>query len=212
MNGRLDLIAIVADADCEWTIRTLLEARSTDLGIRQIDCKVVRDPGRDPGVFQRAQDILRTYLRQADYALVMLDREGSGREGRANAAQMESDLERRLAQNGWADEEGNLRAAAIVLDPELEVWAWSHSPHLPAVLGLTEETLAEVLDRFPRAENGKPQRPKEALLAALRRSGRPHSARIFQELAASVSLQADERAYNRFRRTLQEWFALQEKP
>ena len=131
---------------------------------------------------------------------MLLDREGSGQEHRRAAQEMETDLENRLWQSGWTGTEGQSRAAAIVLDPELEVWVWSRSPHVAQVLGLSQVELQQILEGFPATSEGKPRRPKEALLAALRRSGRPQSARIFQELAERVSLWAHERAFDRLSR------------
>lgn len=210
MNEMLDLIVLVADADIEWTIRTLLEKRTDSLGIRSLRFEVDRHHGRDPGVFKDAHSFLRLYLRRARRALVLLDREGSGQEHRFTVQEIEADLERRLRQNGWTDVEGQPRATAIAMDPELEVWVWSHSPHVPEVLGLTQEELQQILENMPTTPEGKPQYPKETLLAALRRSGRPRSARIFQELAERVSLLAHERAFDRLCSTLQTWFPREE--
>lgn len=206
MNKELDLIVLVADADAEWTLRTLLETRTTALQIRSLSFTIVRDVGRDPGVFLNAPALLRPYVGQTAYAIVMLDWHGSGKEHQLSAEDMEMDLENRLHKNGWVDKHGQVRATAIVLDPELEIWVWSRSPHVSTVLGLTPEELQQILSNFPTTSIGKPQHPKEAMLAALRRSGRPHSARIFQELAKQVSLQTQERAFNKLRQTLQIWF------
>ena len=200
MNERLDLVVLVADADAEWTLRTLLEKRQGALQIRPVRSKLIRDPGRDAGVFLNAPTTLRSYLTVADHVLVMLDREGSGREHKFSAEEMESDLEQRLQAAGWAD------AVVVVLDPELEVWVWSRSPHVAAALGLSPEELTLVLAQFAQNPQGKPERPKEAMLAALRQSKLPHSSRIFQELAEKVSLRPSERAFDRLRTTLQRWF------
>lgn len=200
MSDQLDLVVLVADADAEWTLRTLLEKRHDALQIRVINSVVIRHPGRDAGTFLQAPSTLRTYINKAKHVLVLLDREGSGREQTHSATAMETDLERRLQDAGWVD------AVAIVLDPELEVWVWSRSRHLAPTLGLTPDELATILARFPQNAQGKPERPKEAMLAALRQSRRPHSPRIFQELAEKVSLRADERAFQRLRSALQKWF------
>ena len=200
MNERLDLVVLVADADAEWTLRTLLEKRQAALQIRPIRNKLIRDPDRDAGVFLNAPTTLRAYRNIADHVLVILDHEGSGREHKASAAEMEIDLEQRLQAAGWAD------AVVVVLDPELEVWVWSRSSHVALALGLSPEALATVLAQFAQNAQGKPERPKEAMLAALRQSKRPHSPRIFQELAGKVSLRANERAFDRLRTTLQSWF------
>jgi hypothetical protein len=209
-NDILDLIVLVADTDMEWTMRTLLGKRTDSLGIRPLRFKVHRHHGRDPGVFKDAHNFLRLYLRRARHALVLLDWEGSGREHRSSAQEIETDLENRLRQNGWTDVEEQPRAAAIALDPELEIWVWSRSPHVAQVLGLPQAELEQILENVPTTPEGKPQYPKEAILAALHRSGRPWSARIFQELAECVSLQAHERAFDKLRSTLQTWFALEE--
>jgi len=206
----LDLIVLVADTDMEWTMRTLLKKRTDALGIRPLRVEVRRHLGRDPGVFKDAHNFLRLYLRRARHALVLLDWEGSGGEHRLAAQEMEADLERRLKQNGWTDAEGQPRAVAIALDPELEVWVWSRSPHVAQALGLPQAELEQILENVPATPEGKPQRPKETMLTALHRSGRPWSARIFQELAERVSLLAHERAFDKLRSTLQAWFALEE--
>lgn len=209
-NEMLDLIVLVADTDMEWTMRTLLEKRTDSLGIRPLRFEVRRHHGRDPGVFKNAHNFLRFYLRRARYALVLLDREGCGQEHCLSAEKIETELERRLRQNGWTDAEEHSRATAIALDPELEVWVWSRSPYVAQVLGLPPAELQQILETFPTTPEGKPQRPKEAMLAALHRSGRPWSARIFQELAERVSLLAHERAFDKLRNTLQTWFAPEE--
>jgi len=206
MTGQEDLVVLVADADAELTLKTLLEERAFDLGIRPVCYRIIREPMHDAGVFQNAHNILRLYIHQASYALTILDREGSGREKKWSADQIEEDVEKRLRGNGWTDAEGQSRAAAIVLDPELEVWVWSRSPHVAEVLGLTGDELQQILNSCELAENGKPKHPKETMLTALRLSRRPMSASIFQELARRVSLQSQERAFDKLRKTLQKWF------
>ncbi|HEY66356.1 MAG TPA: hypothetical protein G4O02_17535 [Caldilineae bacterium] len=198
----IDLIVLVADMDAYWAIRTLLEKRHRSLGIRRdIQFEIVRHPQRDSGVLLHAHEFLRQYLNRAEHALVILDREGSGRD-QCLAEDLEREIEDRLVRNGWPSD----RVAAIVLDPELEVWVWTRSPHVARVIGLNVDALQAVLDSEPARPDGKPQHPKEALEKALRRSGRPFSARIFQELAENVSLRASERAFDKFKYTLQGWF------
>ncbi len=199
----LDLIVLVADADAEWTLRTLLSQRKQALGIRSdLRFKVIRHPSRDSGVAHHAAALLRRYLRRAEHALVLFDREGSGFEHKYSAVEIEDQVEATLHRNGWPRE----RCAVIVLDPELEVWVWSSSPHVAKVIGLSPTQLQTFLAPLPRDERGKPQRPKEVLLEALRQSGRPFSSRLFQDLAARVSLRSEERAFGKLRQTLQNWF------
>lgn len=201
MNERLDLVVLVADADAEWTVRTLLAQRYRALGIRKIAFSVFRHPQRDAGVFLHAHEFLRPYIGHANHAMVLLDREGSGRESLSPSA-IEAKIENALSQNGWALEQ----VAAIVLEPELETWVWSSSPHVAEVIGLDAIALQRILEQTPQVAYGKPQRPKETLLRALRQSKRPFSARLFQELAQRVSLRCSERSFVKFRETLQRWF------
>jgi len=201
MSERLDLVILVADTDAEWTVRTLLRQRYPALRIREIAFEVFRHPQRDAGVFLHAHEFLRAYVGQADHAMVLLDREGSGRES-LSPLEIEGRIEDALLQNGWRPEQ----IAAIALDPELEVWVWSPSPHVADIIGLEASVLHQILVQTPKTPLGKPQRPKETLLQALYRSKRPFSARLFQELAARVSLRCEERAFAKFRDTLQQWF------
>jgi hypothetical protein len=195
----LDLVVLVADRDALFTVNTLLQKRAPALGIRKIRFESIKHDQRDPGVWNDAVGLLRAYLRRVKHALVLFDREGSGQE-QHGAAQLETRLEDRLKQSGWE------HARVVALDPELEVWVWSRSPHVAQTLGLTQEQLNTVLAGFAGDEHGKPERPKEALDAALRRAKKPHSASIFQQLAEKVSLTGDERAFKRLRETLQGWF------
>ena len=205
MTVQWDLVVLVADADAEAALKALLAERVAALNIRPITFQIIRDPDHDAGVFTRAHDLLRPYLRQVAYALVLLDREGSGVEHRS-APDIELELEQRLWRNGWLDVNEAPRASAIVLDPELEIWVWSRSPHVAEILGLSPDVLQDLLSSFALASSGKPQRPKEAMYAALRRSKRPLSASIFRELAVRVSLRSEERAFDKLRQTLQLWF------
>jgi hypothetical protein len=160
-----------------------------------------------PGLFCCAHK-LREYLGKVRFALVLPDREGSGREANMSAEEMEVDIESRLHRNGWTPQ--NCRA--IVLDPELEIWVWSKSTHVLTALSITSEQLEELYKTFPRTSKGKPERPKEAMLAALKMGKKkPFSPDVFKELASKVSLTTDERAFIRLRTTLQSWFPASEE-
>lgn len=189
-------------------METLLRERHQALGIRSLTYRIIRAQERDAGVYRRAPDLLRPFARQAGYALVLLDREGSGCENTMSADEIEEDLSRRLLANGWQAPQEQPRATVIVLDPELEIWVWSQSRHVPQAMGLNEQYLEQVLRNFRRLPNGKPERPKEAMLAALRAGKKPHSPAVFKELAQRVSLRTNERAFVKLRATLRAWFPL----
>ena len=117
-----------------------------------------------------------------------------------------AEVEERLARNGWGD-----RARVIVLDPELESWVWSDSPHVPRILGWsrTRPVLQSwLVERGLLEENQiKPVRPKEAMVAVLRSVRKPRSSKIYQRLAENVSLaRCTDPAFEKLRTTLQQWF------
>ena len=134
----------------------------------------------------------------------MLDREGSGDDTRRE--DIETNIENRLAANGWEK-----RSAAIVVDPELEIWTWSDSPEVPQALGWTtgfpdfKEWL--VSEGHLRPGDVKPHRPKEAVHAVLRHTRKRRSSSIFHQIAANVSFQrCTDPAFEKFRSVLQGWF------
>lgn len=194
---------VTADGDAAGTIRTLLQ-RHQALSIREVTAQVDRYVGRDSGCYRRAHDYLRPFIRQFDYALVVFDRHGCGNEGQPPVA-LEEEVEERLRRNGWVD-----RSAAIVLDPELEAWVWSDSPHVDVALGWTQRPpalrswLAE--QGFLEQNQVKPDRPKEAVEAVLRFVGKPRSSAIYHDLAVNISLRrCSDPAFLKLRTALQRW-------
>jgi len=198
-----DLVVLVADTDMEQAVKGLLLKRSKALGL-QTDIKfdVFKHPQRDPGVFREAHEFLRPLQGQYRYALVMLDREGSGQESKS-AQQIEHEIQQRLDQVGWKD-----YSAVIVLDPELEVWVFSSSPHVIRVIAEDDRDLyQQVLNAHGMLNTGKPARPKEAMEEMLRRKRIPRSSGLYRELAEQVSLErCNDRAFQRFREILRRWF------
>ena len=135
----------------------------------------------------------------------MLDREGCGQEHLSRKV-LEEQVEGRLAANGW-----NGRAAAIILDPELEIWAWSDSPHVDMVLGwgTREPDLRTwlVTSGYTDHHGAKPSRPKEAVREALRLVHKPPSSSLFSELAMTVGFdRCSDPAFTKFKATLRNWF------
>ena len=172
------------------------------LGIRPISPQIdVLHGTNDPGMLNEAAQYLRKDANLYDYALVLFDREGCGRE-ELPAEELESLVQERLDANGWKE-----RSAVIVIDPELEEWVWSDSPHVPTVIGLERDTLASVLNNYPKSENGKPRPPKIALETALKRTRRPRSSDIYKELAGKVSYtRCKDGAFQRLLSVLRSWF------
>ena len=180
-------------------------SRYQSLGIRQVAGRVFHaNPPYDSETHQRCQDYLRPFQWLARYALVIFDREGCG--SGASREEIETEVRDRLERNGWGG-----RSAAVVIDPELEVWVWSDSPRVDAVLGWAQgQTRLRnwlVEEGFLQAGHQKPERPQEALDAALRKSNKKRSSSLFFELATSVSFaRCIDPAFQKLKQTLQEWF------
>lgn len=199
-----DLVVLVADKDMEQATRGLL-ARPASFRIAAPSHDVFTHPLRDNGCRTASLDILRPLAARYRHAMVLFDREGSGGD-RVPRDQLERQVEGQLAANGWRD-----RCAVLVLDPELEIWMWTDSPELDAVIGWAgrHPTVRDWLrgQGFALRENGKPERPKEALLAALRHVKKPPSAALFAALAGKASLsRCTDPAFSKLTHTLRQWF------
>lgn len=211
--SKRDLFVVVADLDAENAIRTLLCQRQPALGI-QLDFKPDRPPngdmlrywGRDSGCYKDAVDLLRPPQQTHRHGLLCFDRHGSGAESRARE-EVEAEIEDHLVASGWP--RGNV--AAVVLDPELEAWVWSSSPHVAEILGWRGER--ENMISFLQARklwepnSPKPSDPKEAMRQALRSKQKMGGARLFAELASRVTLQGcQDPAFQKLQQTLARWF------
>jgi hypothetical protein len=197
------LIILTADKDAQFAIKELVHRRP-DLGIRSIEADVVAHPHHDSGVFKRAHDFLRPFLKW-QRALVVFDHDGSGREDEPREA-VEEAVEQRLNANGW---EGRCRA--VVMHPELESCVWDGSYQVNRILdwpgGVRDlERWMEKRD-FAAARHGKPGRPKEAFLAALAHRRIQRSSAIYRDLArAYMFTECRDPAFRKLLVTLQAWF------
>jgi hypothetical protein len=199
-----DLVILVADGQMEFAVRGLL-TRNQGIGFQALSVDIHVHPNKDPGCLLRGHDFLRPFYRQYRHAIIMLDREGCGKE-RTARQDLESEIEQRLSTAGWGD-----RAAAVVLDPELEIWVWSDSPKVDDVLGWTGRSprLAEWLRQEGYAVSGqsKPSHPKKAMEEALRLARKGRSSAIFLELAKHVGVnRCIDPAFLKFKGLLQQWF------
>ena len=204
-----ELVVLVADLDMENSLRGIL-GRWQALGIRQLtegrDFDILRHPERDPGCRGNAEMFLEGFINTHRYALVVFDHHGCGWGDRIAAVDVESNVEGRLEQAGWTQ-----RCAAIVIEPELEAWVWSDSPHVAATLGWENQapTLRDWLiqKNLVKAQAVKPADPKTAMQQALRQARKPSSPRIFSKLAQTVGLsRCRDRAFLKLHAVLQRWF------
>lgn len=201
-----DLIVLVEGKDDEKTIAGLVK-RAPALGIRPITVDIFPHPNSGPGCVNEASNFLRNFTKTHHHALVFFDREGCGRQT-TPAITIENEVKIELIRSGWND-----RAGVIVVEPELEAWVWSLSPHVEEVLGWKDRNpnLREWLITEGWCLSGqiKPEFPKEAMQAALRVAGKARSSAIYGQLAEKVSLQrCQDESLERLKILLQTWFAV----
>ncbi len=199
-----DLVCLVADKNIEHAIRALL-SRPQSFEIREISFDIYVHPESDPACSRRAHDFLRPFMNRYEHALVVFDREGSGQE-HLSRKDLEENLENLLAGAGW-----NTRAAALAIDPELEVWIWSRSPHVVTTLGWVgrdPDLMSWLTQKGFLAENEiKPERPKEALEKALRLVRKPRSSSIYFQLAQRISFRScTDGSFSKLKLCLARWF------
>ncbi|MBA2226784.1 hypothetical protein [Thermogemmata fonticola] len=115
---------------------------------------------------------------------------------------LEERVKRELQQSGWQN------AEAVILDPELEVWVFVDSPHVPQVIADGDEQLySQKLTHAEKSRLNKPARPKELMEALLREKRIPRSSSLYLKLAQKVSLSnCSDPAFLKLRQILQEWF------
>jgi hypothetical protein len=204
-QSRKDLVVLTADKNAQFAIRGILSRRHS-LGIRELNPDYLLHPGKDPGVLHTAHEFLRAFTKVYAHALVLMDREGSGRDALPRL-EMEARIEKALGQSGWDD-----RAAVVAIDPELDVWVWSDSPHVDRELGWSHRQpgLRSWLTAKGFLVEGavKPEQPKEALEAALREVRKPRSSALYEALAIKVSLaKCTDLAFVKLRTVLRGWFS-----
>lgn len=199
-----DLVVLVADKDMEQAMRELLK-RPEALRIAAASHAIYTHPMRDNGCRTASHDLLRPLTSQFRFAIVMFDREGSGGEA-TDREQLERAVEGQLERNGWAG-----RCSTLAIDPELEIWMWIDSSELDHVIGWAgrQPPLRDWLRSQGVVWNadGKPERPKEALRAALRHVKKQPSASLFGALASKAGLsRCTDPSFLKLKATLQHWF------
>jgi hypothetical protein len=199
-----DLIILAADTDAEFALEGVL-SRPERLGIRSLRYKIDQHPMRDGGCRSQGVSYLRAFRKQFKHSLLIFDHEGCGAEGESAGA-IETRMEAEMDKAGWAGQ-----SAVIVIEPELDAWVWSDSPHVSDILGW--KTQSQDLHAWLESEGWieqkgiKPHRPKEALDAVLRKVRKPHTAALYRDLAENVSLQGcTDRAFAKLRSILLRWF------
>ena len=189
----------------EHALRGIL-SRHQAIGIRPIEFKIYDHPERDSGCYNQGPSFLHSICQTYRYALLILDRDGSGRES-LSREQIENEIEEQLRFRNIGD-----RVQTIVIEPELENWLWSSSPHVATALGwnsyrdvrrwLEDENLW-------RPADPKPADPKEAVETAMRQSRKPRSSAVYLSIAQKVSFQdCRDPAFGKLLNTLSSWFPI----
>lgn len=202
-----ELIILVADGTMSAVLRAFFERQFHHaVACAQFDfdptSDIVYDPlNTDGGVHRRCHHMLRPFLKTHRRALVVLDQQ-FGAERPADEVRV--DIERRLSVNGWEE-----RAAAVVIDPELEVLLWQDNPNVERALRHNGPPLRQLLaqdGRWP-LDAPKPFAPKEVIQALMRanRAGPPMV--VYSEIARAVSTaRCSDPAFHYIRDTLRAWF------
>ena len=206
LENTKNLIVLAADSQMQGTIRVLLAERQQALGIPDLAFDVRAHPNRDSGCRTASASALNPLRRDYQKAIVIFDLHGSGA-GNLTAPELEVQVERQLTASGWSPND----VAAVVIAPELEAWVFGASlRHLQNVVRWSEPRQMRewlVSREFLPADAVKPPDPKAAFEALLSLQRIRRSGRLFADLARTVSVdRCQDRAFRKFRTTLQRWF------
>lgn len=207
-----DLLFFVADKNMAEAVGGLLERDQIHriVGCRPFEFDARRDikiaAGQsDPGLYVRANELLRPLAADYAHAVVIVDEEWDGSPG---ADVIERALRGHLIDAGWSE----TNSLGLVVRPEADVWLWSDSPHSATALGWASwGALRAALEKqgLLASDRTKPGRPKEAAEWALRNCGKraPRSAALYRQVSSQVSIQrCEDDALTRLLNALRTWF------
>jgi hypothetical protein len=199
-----DLVVLSADRSAQGLISEVLKRFPIILGVRPFSWEVMVHDEKDPGCYTYGVQELNNYTKDFSYCILIFDHEGSGAEDKT-IEEIESGLEGKLNKGLWID-----RNAVIVIEPELENWIWTNSPHTSNALGWGNEP--EELNHWLIAQKwlspsaSKPARPKEAMQAAMR-TRIPISSATFESIGRRASFKScTSRSFLKFKDTITNWF------
>lgn len=207
-----DLLFLVADKNMAEAVGGLLER---DQIHRIIGCRAFQFDARrdikvaagqnDPGLYVRANELLRPLAADYAHAVVVVDEEWDGSPG---ADEIARKLRAHLGDAGWSE----ANSLGLVARPEADIWLWSDSPHSATALGWSSwDSLRPALEAqgFLAAGRPKPARPKEAAEWALRNCGKraPRSAALYRQVSSQVSIRrCEDDALAQLVSALRAWF------
>ena len=210
-----DILFFVADKNMAEAVGGLLERRQI---FRIVGCRPFKFDARrdikvaagqnDPGLYVRANELLRPLAADYQHAVVIVDEEWDGSPG---AQSIERSLRGHLDDAGWSA----ANSLGLVVRPEADVWLWSDSPHSAKALGWESwDALRPALEQqgLLAAGRRKPEHPKEAAEWALRNCGRkaPRSAALYRQVSSQVSIErCEDEALARLLSALRVWFPME---
>jgi hypothetical protein len=202
------LLFLVADKNMEYAIKGFFDRDGCwgSIGCAVQSCPpvvIVAVGQADPGIYSRADELLRPFRSGHAHVVVMVDAEWEGSPG---AALIEKRVGEHIVSAGWSPAEG----LALVLDPEVDAWLWSDSPHSAAGMGWSSTAdlyTALVSQGFMDGSSPKPTHPKEAAEWALRQKKKPRSSALYRHIASKVSVRrCVDPALRKLLETLCKWF------
>ena len=157
----------------------------------------------DPGLYTRADELLRPFQNSHRRAVVALDCDWDGSPGQAAILDA---IARQMMESGWDGE----RFVVIAIEPELEQWIWQDSTVLETALRHQgPPSLRSVLaqrDLWP-AGLAKPPQPKEAFIQVQHENGVKKSSAIFGRIAKEVQIAGcTDAEFLKLAQTLRAWF------
>lgn len=217
MSWEKNLVVLCADDDQLAVVRTILNERTSSLGIKPLNLTTadfVKDVWHDSSPAENAVALLRKFQKTHHRAIVLRDLEGSGHESEG-ATSLENGISQALVRSGWKAE----RICVIAIEPEIEIWLRFQSQHLEQLLQNKSKDqkssiridfgnkLTEMVAKNGGMSESKPNRPKEVFEALLRAYRVPWSSSLFEHLAQKESLKTCVTpSFNRLLAILRNWF------
>jgi hypothetical protein len=209
-----DCIFLLADKNMEAAFIGFFtrEHCHTSLGIRAFNFDpqqdiIVDESGNDPGVYNRAHELIRPYQTTHRYAVVALDNAWNGSPG---VEKIQENVTKNMTQTGWDGE----RFVVIVIYPELEAWILQDNRNVEEALRFQQKiSLRKWLEEkgLWDANHPKSADPKKAVEDALKMTKKPRSSAIYKEITSKVSVKyCVDPAFQLLCSRMQQWFPMEE--
>lgn len=179
-----DLVVLVADKNIEFIIKGLFPRLPMIEKINIFTYDIFVHPFRDPGIVNGAHEFLRPFHGKYSNALVLFDYEGSGQEHEP-VQTVQNKVQEKLYQTGWAES-----SRVIAISPELENWVWVNETILKEIISWQSDlNIYDWLETngYKDKSNLKPNNPKEAFEACLKKCRTPRSSSIYQQIGNRAS-------------------------